>query len=95
MKVCICSAALAVVALFFVLPAAAVAAPGHPACTKLEQACLTTQARARQAQASDANSTPDVSKASDDICYDRYAQAKSTGVFPAFRSAPPILCSNN
>lgn len=75
----------------FVAPAKATTV----ACYALERNCLTRAAKSRQFLGKlESNASTIRQDALDSFCYDSSAQAKATGVWPAYEATPAIACSN-
>jgi len=74
---------------------AVAATPGHPSCAKIEQACLTRLQRARAVTIAGTGEALPSAKFSDNVCYDNYAAARTTGIWPASFGMPPMGCTND
>ena len=79
-------------------PSAALAATtGQPTCFALEQNCLKHVAKVRafsEKLKSSATMPVDGADTRDDRCYDAFAAAKQSGVWPARKALPAIACTN-
>ena len=84
-----------VIALF--VPPASAGAKGQPSCEAIEKACLARVAKMKKfanASASSSELKADPNDLSDNRCYDSYASAQKTGIWPAYKETPAVGCSN-